>query len=44
MTDHQCTLLQCCPMRRCYPLVVVVDVHYSGFAFLDESVALVSLG
>ena len=27
-----------------HPLVVVVDVLCSGFALLDESVALVSLG
>ena len=44
MTDHQCALLQHCSRRRRRPLVVVVDVLCSGFALLNESVALVSLG
>ena len=42
--DDQCAMLQRCSRWRCRPLVVVVDVLYSGFALLDESVALVSLG
>ena len=41
--DDQCAMLQRCSRWRCRPLVVVVDVLYSGFALLDESVALVSL-
>ena len=44
MTNHRCALLQCCSTRRCRPLVVVIDLHYSSFALLDESVALVSSG
>ena len=42
--DDWCALLQRCLKRRRRLLVVVVDVLCSGFALLDEFVAMVSLG